>query len=182
MRRVFISHWHSDHVAGLKCFTNCEFVYRDACYQELIAHTSVSQVQHGFLRDLIPADLEERSRIVPEDQFQPGTGDLEGFNVLDYWGDGSLELVDLPGHMHQHTGFLLRTATQRFFYVADAYWHHDVMLSGGKLPWLTRRILHARAAYQETQDKLRRLVKDTDWQLVACHCPKALEYVQAASD
>lgn len=181
IRRIFISHWHSDHVAGLKCFPRSEFVYRSPAYKRLMAEGTVNQVRHGFLRDLLPADLEERSRVVAEDRFVAGSGELEEFEVCDYWGDGSLLLVDLPGHMEGQTGFLLNTERRRFFYVADAYWHQDVLLEGRGLPWLSRGIQHDYTAYLATQDKLRRLALRTNWKLIACHCRKALPYVQGTS-
>lgn len=176
VKRIFVSHFHADHVAGLKCFPAAEFIYRQAPFDRLQAQAVHSQVRHGYLSDLIPSDFAARSRPISEAQFVPGVGDWEGFQVCDYWNDGSVLLVDLPGHADGHFGFVLQSAEKRVFYIVDACWYVDVMLNQLPLPWISRRFQHDGTAYFDTQQKLRRLVEQTGIQLLACHCPRTLDY------
>jgi glyoxylase-like metal-dependent hydrolase (beta-lactamase superfamily II) len=99
------------------------------------------------------------------------------FQVLDYWGDGSLLLVDLPGHADGHFGFVLNGTDRPEFYIVDACWHVQVMKDQLPLPWISRRFQHDPAAYFETQRKLNRLAVRTEIELLACHCPRTLDRV-----
>lgn len=177
VRHVFVSHFHADHVGGVKSFPEAGFIYRPETLARLRQQSVGTQVRHGFLRDLLPDDFETRGVPLEESRFAPGTGEWSEFSVCDYWNDGSLLLVDLPGHADGHFGFVLRTAERQLFYIVDACWILDSMLSGRRLPWISRRFQHDEAAYHATHEKLRRLTERTGLELVACHCPRTLRYV-----
>jgi glyoxylase-like metal-dependent hydrolase (beta-lactamase superfamily II) len=177
VRHLFISHFHADHIAGLNCFPEVQYIHRGQVCDRLQQQSASKQVRHGFLAEFIPGDFGERSQIIREDQFTQGEGDWSEFQVLDYWGDGSLILVDLPGHADGHYGFVLQTQEQRLFYIVDACWHVQVMLDRSPLPWISRRFQHDESAYFATQDKLRRLTERTGIELLACHCPRTTAHV-----
>lgn len=180
VERIFVSHFHGDHIAGLRHFPQARFVHRPAAL-ELLRRTSVwGQVHQAFLARLLPEDFAARGDPVSEAAFTAGDGPLEELQVCDYWGDGDLLLVDLPGHAVGHTGFVVRTATERIFYVVDACWDRDVLLQGRTLPRLSQRVQYAYGAYVATQERLRRLAARTDWLLLACHCPRTQAHVANA--
>lgn len=194
VRQIFVSHFHADHVAGLKSFPKAKFIYRPEAYHRLQSQSVGAQVRHGFLRDLLPDDFVDRGLPLEESRFSSGTLDTAGtanhresrgqaspdsndFRIGDYWGDGSLLLVDLPGHADGHYGFVLQTAERRVFYIVDACWILEAMMEGRRLPWISRRFQHDETAYFATQDKLRRLGQTSGLELVACHCPQTLKHV-----
>jgi glyoxylase-like metal-dependent hydrolase (beta-lactamase superfamily II) len=179
---IFVSHFHADHIAGLHHFPRARFVYRPDSFEALCRMRAWDQVHNGFLIGLVPEDLRERGRELAVGAFSAGAGDLEGFRVLDYWGDGDLLIVDLPGHALGHTGYVIRTEAERIFYVVDACWDMDGMLQGRRLPWLSRRVHHSSRDYDRTQEKLRGLAARGGWNLLACHCPRTQEYVARPED
>ena len=134
-------------------------------------------MRHGFLDALVPAGFTARGQAIAEQAFVPGTGLLADFHVHDFWGEGSLLLVDLPGHAEGHTGYVLRTAAETVFYIVDACWDVDVLLKGRTLPRLSRGLQFDYAAYQQTQAKLRRVAASGAIRLLACHCPRTQDHV-----
>ncbi len=174
---LFVSHFHGDHIAGLRHFPRASFVYRRASLEYLLNLTRLKQVHNAFLAGLLPDDFTARGLPIEEAAFLPGSDALADLRVYDYWGDGDLLLVDLPGHAIGHTGYVIRTAKERIFYVVDATWDRDAMLQGRTLPWLTRRLQFCYKDYIQTQEKLRRFAAREDCLLLACHCPRTQEYV-----
>lgn len=172
---LFISHFHGDHIAGLQHFPATRFVYRAEAYESLMRKGAWGQVRHGFLSALLPEDFVARGHAIDEAAFIDSFAD---FRALDYWGDGDLLLVDLPGHSPGHTGFAFRTANRQFFYIADACWNMDAMLTGRELPWPSRVMQHSYETYAATQEKLRDFAKREEWTMLACHCPRTQEYVE----
>ena len=174
---IFISHFHADHIAGLNHFPHTRLIYRDTPLRQMKQLTATQQLHHGFLPSLIPEDMEERSLTIDESSFRI-QGDLLGnLRCVDYWGDGSLYLVDLPGHALGHMGFLLNTPEQPTLYVVDACWELEAMRSQRTLPILSRRFQHDYAAYLQTQMHLRELVRHRDMRLLACHCTETQRQV-----
>lgn len=181
IRRVFVSHFHGDHIAGLRLFPNARFVYRRAAHESLIRQDEWTQVRHAFVSGLLPDDFVERGEPIEESRFRPGSAPFHEFHTLDFWGDGSLVLVDLPGHAEGHTGYVLTTASERWFYIVDATWYVDVLLKGRTLPLPSRGVQSDYRQYADTQAKLRRLADASPSSavptLVACHCPQTLREV-----
>jgi glyoxylase-like metal-dependent hydrolase (beta-lactamase superfamily II) len=174
VREIFISHFHGDHVAGLKDFPAARAVYRRTAIESLLRQSEFRQVGHGFLAKLLPGDIAARGTAIEDDGF---TGTFAGFPALDYFGDGDLLLVDLPGHAPGHTGFAFRTQERQFFYIADACWDVEAMLAAKPLPLITRRLQHSYDAYAATQETLRHFAQRDDWTMLACHCPRTQRYV-----
>jgi glyoxylase-like metal-dependent hydrolase (beta-lactamase superfamily II) len=179
VRSIFISHFHGDHIAGLRHFERARYVYRREAHQSLMSQGAVRQVCHGFLPRLLPDDFVRRGVAIEENAFGAGPEPFAGFRVHDYWGDGELLLVDLPGHAPGHMGFAFRAVGERFLYIADAAWDMEAMLDGRALPVASRWLQHSAKVYGETQETLRRFASRTDWLVVACHCPRTQELVDA---
>ncbi|MCA9056897.1 MAG: MBL fold metallo-hydrolase, partial [Planctomycetaceae bacterium] len=74
VRRIFVTHYHADHVAGLHCFPQAEFICRHEPLLSLQQQSTLQQVRHGFLKDLLPTDFAERATMLADQQFVSGTG------------------------------------------------------------------------------------------------------------
>ena len=175
--RLFVSHFHADHIAGLRHFDRSQFIYRRAALEHLLNESVGKQVHDGFLARLVPDDFKARGQALEEEAFVQSSGSLGEFRVHDYWGDGDLLIVDLPGHAIGHTGYLIRTETERIFYIVDACWDRDAMLEGRSLPWPARRLQFSYSDYVQTQEKLRRFAARNEALMLACHCLRTQEHV-----
>jgi len=170
--QVFLSHFHADHIAGLEFYPNARIVCRENAIDHYRNGSRITNMKQGFLPALLPGDFERRSHRISEKEFQPGPGPLRDFLAYDYWQDGTLLLVDLPGHAPGHTGFLLTTEADPVFYVADAWWDVAVFRAGRSLPGMARLIQYDYELYLDTQRKIRVLLDIFPCIPFASHCDK----------
>ena len=123
VRTVIVSHFHLDHIAGLRDFAAAEIVG---------TQTALASIQglrggwRGALRifhpDLLPTDFAARVRPLRDGDARPA----EGFaRTWDVFADGSVQAVDLPGHAPGQIGLRFRCGGEEFFLVADACWHES---------------------------------------------------------
>ncbi|KAH7873147.1 Metallo-hydrolase/oxidoreductase [Lentinula edodes] len=103
VKTVCLSHCHFDHYGDPSHFVNSEFV---------VGADSAIHFNPGFPADpdsQCPSDLlpERRTRFV-ELSDQPLLGPFP--HALDFWGDGSLYLVDAAGHLPGHIVLIARTS------------------------------------------------------------------------
>lgn len=119
--KIIISHFHADHVCGLKDFPNATFVCTQTAWQDLLGRRGFQAVKKGYLMDLLPMDFSDRLYPIQTQSFSQIHPILGGEH--DLFGDGSLLLNLLPGHaagqMGMRTG--MNTPTE-FFFCADAAW------------------------------------------------------------
>lgn len=165
--RVFVSHFHVDHIGGLREFDGVPIVCRGDALDKLRHLPEGQQVRSGFLAGLLPDDFDTRSESVDKHLLAAGDN-LAGLATHDYFGDGSLLLVDLPGHALGHTGYVLSTERGRVFYTVDACWDVGVLRSGRRLPAISAWLQHDFASYCHTQASM--LAVSESLPIVACHC------------
>ncbi|MBM9460903.1 MBL fold metallo-hydrolase [Nocardioides sp. zg-536] len=122
VRRVVLSHFHGDHVAGLRDHPNAQVLAGGAGLAQVRRLGRIGALRHGLLPGLLPEDVAARFRAVEElpgvDLAVSPTG--TGWDLL---GDRSLLVVPLPGHMPGHLGLLLTATDGRQVLLAgDAAW------------------------------------------------------------
>lgn len=192
---LFLSHFHPDHIGGLSALPRLPLILRRKPLDELRAMSSLQQLHHGFIPGLFDASRDQDIVSIQEEQFnhQQLPSDIVPtlncseqaqslWPMLDYWNDGSLLLIDLPGHAMGHTGFIMNGPTGRLFYIVDATWNVDVLRSGKQLPWLARKLQPHYSTYWETQQKLYQLSRqNSQLTMLACHCPRTQSHVENSS-
>ncbi|MEO1656635.1 MAG: MBL fold metallo-hydrolase [Pseudomonadota bacterium] len=163
---VVLTHLHADHVSGLRDLDGaCVYGHAEST-RRLLSQGSLNQRRHGLFAELLPPDFAERLKPF-EDAANIETPLGEGG---DLFGDGSVVVVPLPGHMDGHHGVLLQTADGPLLYAADAQWLRAAVL-GDRLPtgpaaWIT----HDREAAQATAARLAAYERKGG-RVVYCHDP-----------
>jgi glyoxylase-like metal-dependent hydrolase (beta-lactamase superfamily II) len=158
---VILSHVHWDHVGTPSDFQNSEFVVGSGTMHllangggplypvELFNH---DELPHDRTRELPPARSEEVSKAFQRHTshaWQP----LAGFPAaIDFYEDGSLYVIDAPGHLPGHVNLLARIAPKKWVYLGGDCCHDPRILSGEK----------GIALYDDGRGGLRSVHADTD--------------------
>ncbi len=181
VRTVVVSHFHLDHIAGLRDFPAAEIV----CTEEALA--SVRGLRGGwraarqvFHPDLLPEDFSSRVRPLSERD----AGPAEGFaRTWDLFGDGALRGVALPGHAAGQAGLRFRWGGAEYFLVADACWHAAALDEpDARLGWAERLFSAEPNAGAGTRCALRAFVREHPAvHVIPSHCPRTVAGHVAAS-
>ncbi|MGL5626117.1 MAG: MBL fold metallo-hydrolase [Candidatus Rhabdochlamydia sp.] len=116
---LIITHFHPDHIGALPEFTTIPWIYRKDTLDYLIKLSAFKGLQKGFIRPLMPP-IPKKSISIMENCFMEN---WYGFASFDLFGDGSLYLINLPGHAMGQMGI----AIQDLFFIADAKWGTDAL-------------------------------------------------------
>ncbi len=134
---VIITHFHADHIGGLRDLPQAKILCSKAAWQSLQANTRVSNALEGVYPTLLSSDFETRLSFIENEGAESITED--GYDLA---GDGSLIAIALPGHLEGQIGLLFPKADPPFLYAADVQWTHEA-LSQNKLPGFpANRIYH----------------------------------------
>ena len=175
VRRVVVSHFHLDHVAGLHRFPGAEIVYADAGWRAVRGLTGWRTARAVFHPDLVDrAQLETRGWALREEDARS----WKGFpKTWDLFGDGSLRLVGLPGHAPGQLGAVFHREPdgRRVFLVADALWTRDNLRGHPPHPLAGFLLMHDRRAFADTLGRLGRFAAaHPGTLLVPSHCAATL--------
>ncbi|OJT09390.1 hypothetical protein TRAPUB_14138 [Trametes pubescens] len=122
---VCYSHLHYDHIGDSRPYTNATFVV-GAAARPLVEHGWPEDPKSLFPQDLLP---EGRTRFLDNPGMWPPLGPFP--HALDVYGDGSLYIVDAPGHMLGHINLLARTSADGgWIFLAGDSAHDRRLLTG----------------------------------------------------
>lgn len=138
---VILSHVHWDHVGTASDFTKAEFVVGSGTMHLLANGGGPLYPAEIFNPDELPR--ERTKELLPvrpahaEKAFQRQTTHswkpLGPFKaVVDFFGDGSLYIVDAPGHLYGHVNLLCRVAEKKWVYLGGDCCHDPRILTGEK--------------------------------------------------
>ncbi|KAF9483460.1 Metallo-hydrolase/oxidoreductase [Pholiota conissans] len=121
---VCVSHIHFDHTGDTHAFKASTFLVGGDC-KPLFEDAYPKNPSAWFREDLYPAD---RTRYLPVTEWPP----LGPFpHAFDFYGDGSLYIVDSPGHVPGHVNILARTSPDgAWIYLAADSAHHWRIITG----------------------------------------------------
>ena len=176
---VILGHVHYDHHGDPEDFPNSQFIVGNGAIGVLKDGLPGVQGSHNknYVPDLLPED--GRTTELPDPSAGKPWTPLGPFPAtLDFFGDGSVYVIDTPGHLPGHVNLLCRVAHKRFVALcSDAF--HDVRLFTGereigfwtdeKFPGHDFCIHHDPEAARESIKRLRRLAEMGDVEVVAAH-------------
>ncbi|EIW52357.1 Metallo-hydrolase/oxidoreductase [Trametes versicolor FP-101664 SS1] len=121
---VIISHLHWDHVGDTSSFPNATFILGGEA-EDLITHAYPSDPDSPCLQTAVPL---ERARFLNA-EFTQAIGPFP--RAYDYFGDGSVYIIDAPDHLAGHINVLARTnATGSWIYLAGDSAHDARIITG----------------------------------------------------
>jgi glyoxylase-like metal-dependent hydrolase (beta-lactamase superfamily II) len=178
IRRVIISHFHADHVAGLRDFPTAAIVASQAALADLPGRRGFSALGRGYLPELLPPDLRRRAQ--PLAPFKgpplPHLGPTH-----DFFGDGSLLLVGMPGHARGQMGALLQTDEGPVLLAADGAWTSRSIRERHPPSRMSYLITDDPRAMLATLDNLHAFsLARPDVRILPTHCPEVYAGVQAS--
>jgi len=170
---IVVSHFHADHVCGLRDLEGARILCARAGLQSISAAGRLSGARRGLLPALLPEDIALRADQIegkpqvrlPDDLAPFGTG-------RDLLGDGSLLGIDLPGHADGQLGVVfIADDGRRVFLVADAAWSMRAIRENAPPTALASILLGHSQAYMQTLARLHELHRRNPAVLIVpSHC------------
>lgn len=120
IKHIILSHFHADHIGGLKDFEQATVYCSRPAYQQLKTTNSFFGFTKGILKSLLPANLGKNIKFIEECGL-PVKDEIFGV-IYDLFHDGHILIYPLPGHAAGQVGILLRTDKHSYFLIADACW------------------------------------------------------------
>ncbi len=175
---VIISHFHGDHIAGLKDFPNAKFICTESALHEVQEKDGFSAVRKGIIKGLLPNDFYARVSIL-EHFCDESYTDKFGLKHFQIFNQQNFELVLLEGHARGQIGFIFEHEQQKLFFATDAAWDYDTYKQGIYPMKVVKIFIDSWNQLIETQKKLRKYEEaNPDVTLMFTHCPKTLNHIQ----
>ncbi|EEU41999.1 uncharacterized protein NECHADRAFT_86140 [Fusarium vanettenii 77-13-4] len=125
---VILSHVHWDHIGTPSDFPQAQFLVRagslDVLKNGLNGHMSHSQFQDDLFDKL---NVQE---FPPPTQHLEGWQEAGGLHVRSLTDDGSIYIVDCPGHLTGHIGLLVRKGIRQWVLLIGDACHDERLLRG----------------------------------------------------
>jgi glyoxylase-like metal-dependent hydrolase (beta-lactamase superfamily II) len=169
--RIVLSHFHGDHIAGLRDFDGADVVVHADAWADAKRRTGINAVRKGFVPGLLPDGFGDR--VFCLDAFADrGFGPFA--RAHDLFGDRSVLLVELPGHAAGQIGMLVQLPDgSRKLLCADAVWYRRA-IAEARMPGLVARPLFSSTKdYRRTLQTLHAFgAQFPHIELLPTHCPE----------
>jgi glyoxylase-like metal-dependent hydrolase (beta-lactamase superfamily II) len=178
IRHVIVSHFHADHIAGLKDFPQATIIASRVAYEAICHLQGFAALRRAFVPGLMPEDISQRVRLI--DDFSSGTLGALG-PTCDLFGDGLLQLMPLPGHARGQLGLLAQTNLGSLLFTADGAYLRESVRRNQPPHRITHLIIDDASQVRETLSRLHQFANERpDLEIVPTHCPEAFrKFVEA---
>jgi glyoxylase-like metal-dependent hydrolase (beta-lactamase superfamily II) len=178
VRVCVISHFHADHVAGLRDLPNARFICLRDDYDATRRGHRFGRVRKGLLTALLPDDFESRLKFANDGPTLSLPVELRPLgSAIDLFGDGTVAAVRLPGHTAGHLGLLFTDShARRVLLCADAAWQRQAWAGRERPARVAGLVIHDWQAYLETLGRLRAVEENApDLAIVPSHCTVSID-------
>lgn len=170
IKYVIISHFHPEHIAGLKHFENAKFVCSRRAYENIKDLIGLRALVKGFVPELLPDDFEKRL-IYADDYSKCAELDILG-GCYDIFSDSSVIVVPLNGHVKGLIGILVETEQGRKFLISDACPSSNVFEEKNYPITEILLTVEKKKSYIVTLNKIRKYhFANPDVEIIPSHCP-----------
>lgn len=181
IKYIIISHFHADHIAGLKDFPNAKFICSHVALEEVKALKGFRAVGKGIIHGLLPTDFFQR--VVTIEQFADKMAMAKDKIPMYYLFDNeAFRLVALPGHARGMLGFIFETEDKKIFYGTDASWSYETYQQRILPLKIVKLFFDSWADFVETQEKIRVFeANNPNFTVLFTHCKKTLKLINQIS-
>lgn len=173
IRYIIVSHFHADHIGGLRDFPQAQILCSAAAFQQTVELRGIRAVSRAILHDLIPEDISERVRFVED--ISEKSIHASGLQLFALFGNPALRLVLLPGHAKGMLGFWI----QDILYASDAAWSSESFDQGILPQPVAKLFFDSWDDYTATWKKLKYFqLQHPEVRLLFTHCPGTLNWLQ----
>ncbi|MCR4941796.1 MAG: MBL fold metallo-hydrolase [Campylobacter sp.] len=169
--KIFLSHLHADHIAGLIDFPQREIICsKSALNFALSSISSWLKLKQGFLPQLLPHDFQKRVSLIENFPLINLPPDLRPFKT-GYEIAKGVVAIELAGHAVGHYGIW----TQNVLLIADAAWRIENITQNQPPHWLSALIMHNYADFCQNLKNLQELHQhNPNLHIIPSHCEKTL--------
>lgn len=171
IRAVILSHFHADHVAGLRDFTNVSCICSGEGWSQVRALRGFAALRQAFVPGLFPDDFESSLTFIEGFESLALSASLAPFErgyVLP-GSDGQILLVPLPGHAAGHVGAFVLTDDGWTLLAADAAWSPANYRELRGPSRLANLVMSDATAYYQTLERLNQLWQNGVVDIRLCH-------------
>lgn len=168
---LIVSHFHGDHIAGLRDFPNIPAICSAEAWQSTRGLTGFAALKRAFIPELIPNDFDHTLSFMEAFDTVALPPELAPFTHA-YALPGShreVLLVPLPGHAAGHIGAFVQTQQGWTLLASDAAWSPTSYREPRGPSRLAHLIMDDTAAYYRTLDRLHQLHKGGQVNILLCH-------------
>ncbi|MDN4494849.1 MBL fold metallo-hydrolase [Ureibacillus aquaedulcis] len=179
IRYIFLSHFHADHMCGLKDFPNSIFICSKEAYHSVKTKKGIGAAKSAYIPDLLPSDFEERALFIEDTKTAPVGSQTSSMiskvfqkPLYDLWGDGSCLAINLSGHAKGQFGLIFEDEKKEtVFLVADSVWRSAAFRENRPPSKLAYFIMDNAKEYKENFGKIVRLhALEKGIKIIPSHC------------
>lgn len=173
IKYIIVSHFHADHVAGLKNFPDSKIICTKTAYNQVVELKGFKAISKAILHGLIPNDID--SRILFIEEISTKSIDKSGLVMYDFFNKSSLKIIELPGHARGMIGFLWKN----ILYATDAAWTSETFEKGILPKQIVKLFFDSWQDFLDSQQKLRAFKEQNpETKILFTHCPETLKFIE----